>query len=60
MATKLSKAAVERGIDHLVRYGDTDVLPFTPENVFLSEKRDAIAKEVSSLNLDEGCARKGD
>ena len=53
MATKLTKAAVERAIDHLVRYGDTDVLPFIPENVFLSEKRDAIAKEVSSLNLDE-------
>jgi hypothetical protein len=53
MATKVSKAAVERAIDHIIRYGDTDVLPFLPENTFLSEKRDAITKEVSSLNLDE-------
>lgn len=53
MPTKLPKASVERAIDHLIRYGDTDLLPFVPENVFLSERRDAVAKEVAGIDLDK-------
>jgi len=52
MATRLPKATVERAIDHLIRYGDTDILPLVPENVFLSDRRDDIASEVASIDLD--------
>jgi len=39
-------------IDHLCRYGDTDVFPHLPELAFLREERDAIASELEQLDLD--------
>ncbi len=50
--TRLSKAALKRAVDHLIRYGDTDVLPHPIEVVFLSEKRTPIVEELSKLDLD--------
>jgi hypothetical protein len=52
VVTRLSKAALKRAVDHLIRYGDTDVLPHPIEAVFLSEKRTAIIDELSKLDLD--------
>ena len=52
MPTTLSKPSVERAIDHLVRHGDTDILPLMVENVFLYEARAEIANELAQLDLN--------
>jgi hypothetical protein len=52
MPTKLSSDSVSRAIDHLVRYGDTDVFPHLIELVFLSEAKEAVVQEISGLDLD--------
>ena len=52
MAFRLSKAAILTAIDHLCRYGDTDVFPHLPELAFLREERNAIASELEQLDLD--------
>ncbi|WP_316196741.1 RNA-directed DNA polymerase [Bradyrhizobium sp. SZCCHNS3053] len=52
MATRLSKASIERAIDHFVMYGDTDVFPHPIETAFLIEKKNEIAAELSVLDLD--------
>jgi hypothetical protein len=49
---KLSKTAIRRAINHLIRFGDTDILPLTPENVFLWERREEVAAQVASIDLD--------
>jgi hypothetical protein len=50
--TRLDPAAVSRAIDHLCKYGDTDVFPHLAEIVFLIEERDKIIQEISELDLD--------
>jgi hypothetical protein len=50
--TRLSKAALQRAVNHLIRYGDTDVLPHPIEAVFLYEKKASIVEELSKLDLD--------
>ena len=52
MPTKLTKGALRRAVDHLVKFGDTDVLPLSCENVFLAEEKQAIVNELSGLDLD--------
>ncbi|WP_315806768.1 MULTISPECIES: RNA-directed DNA polymerase [unclassified Bradyrhizobium] len=52
MATRLSKASIERAIDHIAAFGDTDVFPHPIETAFLTEKRNEIAAELSVLDLD--------
>lgn len=52
MATRLSTSAIKRAIDHLTKFGDTDVFPHLPEIVFLSEKKEEISQELSALDLD--------
>jgi hypothetical protein len=52
MATRLGTPAIKRAIDHLMKFGDTDVFPHLPEIVFLSEKKEEIAQELSALDLD--------
>jgi hypothetical protein len=52
MPTKLSAASIDRAINHLIKYGDTDVLPPSFECVFLSEKRAEIVSEIEKLDLD--------
>jgi hypothetical protein len=50
--TRLSKAALQRAVNHLIRYGDTDVLPHPIEAVFLYEKKTSIIDELLKLDLD--------
>ncbi len=52
MATRLSTASLERAIDHISTFGDTDVLPHPIETAFLVEKKKEIAAELSVLDLE--------
>ena len=52
MATKLTKAAIGRSIDHLAKYGDTDIFPHLPELVFLKQMKSQIVLQISALDLD--------
>jgi hypothetical protein len=52
MATRLNPSSIKRAIDHLTKFGDTDVFPHLPEIVFLSENREEISQELSSLDLE--------
>lgn len=47
----LSKQSVERAIDHITKYGDTDVFPHVCEIHFMRERRDDIVNELSQLDL---------
>ena len=52
MPTRISSPSLSRAIDHLCRYGDTDVFPHLIEIVFLSERKDAVIGELSTLDLE--------
>jgi hypothetical protein len=52
VATHLSSSSIKRAIDHLIKFGDTDVFPHLPEIVFLGERKEEIAEELSTLNLE--------
>lgn len=52
MATRLLSASIERAIDHLATFGDTDVFPHPIETAFLIEQKKEIAAELSALDLD--------
>lgn len=52
MAYRLSAISLGHAIDHLQRYGDTDVFPHLPELSFLSQLKDDIVDELSQLDLD--------
>jgi reverse transcriptase-like protein len=52
MATRLNASSITRAIDHLTKFGDTDVFPHLAEIVFLSEKKDEIVQELSVLDLE--------
>src|ERR1700733_9870466 len=52
MATRLSILSIKRAIDHLAKFGDTDIFPHLPEIHFLSEKKDEVCAELSALDLD--------
>ncbi|WP_316171268.1 RNA-directed DNA polymerase [Bradyrhizobium sp. SZCCHNRI1058] len=52
MATRLSAPSINRAIEHLAKFGDTDVFPHLPEILFLNEKKDAVCAELSALDLD--------
>ncbi len=51
----LSEAALNRAIEHLCKFGDTDVFPHLPELKILSDLRQdpALIKVLRELNLDE-------
>lgn len=49
---KLKQASVEHAINHLVRYGDTDIFPHLPEFVFFGEEKNKVVAELSGLDLD--------
>jgi hypothetical protein len=51
-AFRLSPQAVESAIDHLCRYGDTDVFPQLPELAFLQEQKTEIVAEIAGVDLD--------
>jgi hypothetical protein len=52
MATRLSGGSIKRAIQHIATFGDTDVFPHPIETSFLVEREEAIAKELSQLDLD--------
>ena len=52
MTTRLSKASIQRAIEHIATFGDTDVFPHPIETTFLIEKKNEIAAELSVLDLD--------
>jgi hypothetical protein len=52
MTAKLSTAAIGRAIDHICRFGDTDVFPHLIEIAFLKEKRAEIVSAISQIDLD--------
>jgi hypothetical protein len=53
MPTYLSSEALRRAIDHIVKFGDTDVFPHLAETAFLIECRDDIVAELQKLDLDD-------
>ncbi|WP_025033356.1 RNA-directed DNA polymerase [Bradyrhizobium sp. DOA9] len=52
MATRLSTASLERAIEHISTFGDTDVFPHPIEAAFLIERKKEIAAELSVLDLE--------
>jgi hypothetical protein len=52
MATRLNSSSITRAIDHLTKFGDTDVFPHLAEIVFLNERKEDIVQELSVLDLE--------
>jgi hypothetical protein len=52
VTTYLTKKSINRAIDHIIKFGDTDVFPHLVEIVFLNEMRERIVQELSQLDLD--------
>lgn len=52
MTFKLSISALEKAINHLCKYGDTDVFPHLPELAFFRDESLAIVTELKELDLD--------
>ena len=52
MAFKLSATALEKAIQHLCKYGDTDVFPHLPELAFFRDESAAVVEELKQLDLD--------
>lgn len=52
MATHLSEHSVKRAIEHITKFGDTDVFPHLVEIVFIDEMKDKIVAELCQLDLD--------
>lgn len=52
MPFRLRKASLEAAINHLCRYGDTDIFPHLPELVFFADEKDAVVAELAKLDLD--------
>lgn len=52
MATRLNASSIGRAIDHLVKFGDTDVFPHLVELVFLNERKNEVVAELAALDLE--------
>jgi len=52
MTFKLTDASIALAIQHLKKYGDTDVFPHLPEIAFLADCEDEIIAELAALDLD--------
>ena len=52
MAFYLSPTSLNAAINHLCRYGDTDVFPHLPELAFLSDEKKAVSRELAKVDLD--------
>jgi len=52
MPTRLNPSSISRAIDHLSKYGDTDVFPHLPELVFLREMKVEVILEIAALDLE--------
>lgn len=49
---KLDKATYACAVDHIVKFGDTDIFPFPFELKFLEQQRDEISAELEKLELN--------
>ncbi|PRY79543.1 reverse transcriptase (RNA-dependent DNA polymerase) [Yoonia maritima] len=52
MAYRLSKVALSKSINHLTKYGDTDVFPHLQELTFFRDHAEEIIEELNNLDLD--------
>jgi hypothetical protein len=52
MSVRLSTSSIERAINHIATFGDTDVFPHPVETAFLLEKGKEIAAELRVLDLE--------
>src|ERR1700730_8379184 len=52
MPSQLSASSISRAVDHLCKYGDTDVFPHLIEIVFLRDKKTEVIQELAALDLD--------
>ena len=52
MGFRLSPLSLKRAINHLCKYGDTDVFPHLPELAFFREESANIVDELKELDLD--------
>lgn len=52
MSTNLTAKTLSRAIDHLCRFGDTDVFPHLIELAFISECKNQVIDELTALDLE--------
>ena len=52
MAFRIEERWLEQAIDHLVRYGDTDIFPRLPEIAFFESAKASLVEELKTLDLD--------
>jgi hypothetical protein len=52
VAYRLPAASLTHSIQHVCRYGDTDVFPHLPELAFLRDQEATVLKELADLDLD--------
>jgi len=52
MTYRVPQSSLEASINHLVRYGDTDIFPHLPELAFFADEAAVIVGELSKLDLD--------
>ena len=52
MAFRLSESSIKDAIDHLCRFGDTDVFPHLQELTFFHDECENIADKLHTLDLD--------
>src|ERR1700730_3500886 len=52
MAYCVSPASLKAAIQHLCRYGDTDVFPHLPELAFFADQENPVIAELKKLDLD--------
>jgi hypothetical protein len=48
----LSEDALKRAIEHITKFGDTDIFPHLVEIVFIQEVKDKVIQELRQLDLD--------
>jgi hypothetical protein len=53
MANFLSRVSIDRAIDHICRYGDTDIFPHLLEIAFLQDRKEDIVHELTRLDIDQ-------
>lgn len=52
MGFRLAKSSLSLAVDHMHRFGDTDIFPHLPELLFFAEQKSAVVDELAALDLD--------
>jgi len=50
---KINSALFECSVDHVTKFGDTDIFPYPFELKFLEQCRDAVVEELSKLDIQQ-------